>query len=257
MNGNSCYAVGMEQKTRIRFSKLIAIVSIISVLCGCTPVTGTPTATDVAMPVAATPKPGQSSATPPNVFVISPTPGVPQSTLVATSGPAFCASDLVQAAIEALGAALKNQDGAALAEVIDPVEGLDIYYRLANPAVRFTPDQISGLFTSLLLYNWGNQAGSGLPVEGTFSGEILPKLLDVFDRSFTRACQDLKTGVGTGPTTALVDWPAEYAGMPFVALFRPPEPPDNELDWRTWAVGFTVVAGQPKIRVLVQYVWEI
>jgi len=191
------------------------------------------------------------------VIVVSPTPGTVAPALEPTPGIAFCSDPRAQAAIEGLFAAVKSQDGTALAEVVDPVDGLDIYYRLANPPEHLTPDEISGLFTNNLAYTWGDQAGSGLPVEGAFSDVILPNLLDVFDRSFSQACQDLTTGVGTGPTTALVDWPAEFAGMPFVALFRAPGAGENELDWRTWAVGFTVVNGQPKIRVLVQYVWEI
>lgn len=239
----------------IRFSKLMGWMSIVSVLSGCTLVSGAPTPTLAAE--VATPVPVQVTITPPNVIVVSPTPGTVEPALEPTPGNAFCSDARVQGAIEGLSAAVKSQDGAALEEVIDPVDGLDIYYRVANPPVHISPEEIIGLFTSTFAYTWGDQAGSGLPVEGSFSVEILPGLLDVFDRSTTQACQDLATGVGTGPTTALVDWPAEFAEMPFIALFRTPGPQDNELDWRTWAVGFTVVKGQPKIRVLVQYVWEI
>ena len=238
-----------------RFSKLMILLSIVSVLSGCAPVADSPTATPTAAP--ATPVPVQASSTPPSVIVVSPTPGTVEPALEPTPGTAFCTDARVQATIEGLTAAVKAQDGAALAEVIDPVDGLDVYYRLATPPVHIAPDEIVGLFTSTFAYTWGDQAGSGLPVEGTFSAEILPLLLDVFDKSFTQGCQDLTTGVGTGPTTALVDWPAEFPDMPFIALFRTPGPQDNELDWRTWAVGFTVVDGQPKIRVLVQYFWEI
>lgn len=238
-----------------RLAKLMVWMSMLSVVSGCTLVSSTPTATSP--PASATPFPVQATNTPPKVIVVSPTPGTVEPALEPTPGTAFCSDARVQAAINGLAAAVKTKDSAVLAEVVDPVDGLDIYYRLANPTVHVTPDEISGLFTSTNIYTWGNQAGSGLPVEGTFGVEILPLLLNVFDRSFTQACQDLTTGVGTGPTTALVDWPAEFAGMPFVALFRAPGAGDNELDWRTWAVGFTVVDGQPKIRVLVQYVWEI
>jgi hypothetical protein len=238
-----------------RFSKLVVLLSIFSVLSGCTNVAGSPTATSTVAP--ATPVAVQASSTPPSVIVVSPTPGKLEPPLEPTPGTAFCTHEQVQAAIEGLSSAIKTQDGAALAEVIDPVDGLDVYYRFANPSVHIAPEEIVGLFSSTFVYTWGDQAGSGLPVEGTFSGEILPLLLDVFEESSTQGCQDLATGVGTGPTTALVYWPAEFAEMPFVALFRAPGPQDNELDWRTWAVGFTVVNGQPKIRVLVQYFWEI
>ncbi len=238
-----------------RFSKLMVWMSIVSLLSGCTLVSGSPTATSTAE--IATPVPVQASNTPPRVIVVSPTPGTAVPALEPTPGTTFCSDARVQAAIGGLTAAVKAQDGPALEEVIDPVDGLDIYYRVATPPVHIAQDEIVGLFTSTFAYTWGDQAGSGLPVEGTFNVEILPLLLDVFEKSFTQGCQDLATGVGTGPTTALVYWPAEFAEMPFIALFRTPGPQDNELDWRTWAVGFTVVNGQPKIRVLVQYVWEI
>jgi hypothetical protein len=237
------------------FSKLLVWMSIVSVLSGCTLVSGTQMVTSTTAP--ATLVPVQATITPPNVIVVSPTPGTIEPALEPTPGTAFCSDARVQAAIDGLTAAVKTQDGASLAEVVDPVDGLDIYYRVATPSVHIAPDEIGGLFTNTFAYTWGDQAGSGLPVEGTFSVEILPSLLDVFDRGFTQSCQDLTVGVGTGPTTAQVDWPAEFAEMPFIALFRTPGPQDNELDWRTWAVGFTVVDGQPKIRVLVQYVWEI
>ncbi|MRR32593.1 hypothetical protein EG834_20205 [bacterium] len=237
------------------FSKLVVLLSIVSVLTGCTPGIGSLTATSTAAP--ATPVPVQASSTPPSVIVISPTPGPVVPKLEPTPGMAFCSDARVQAAIEGLTAAIQAQDGAALAEVIDPGDGLDVYYRLATPPVHIAPDEVVGLFTSTFVYTWGDQAGSGLPVEGTFSAEILPMLLDVFGKTFTQGCQDLATGVGTGPTTAFVNWPVEFADMPFIAMFRAPGPQDNELDWRTWAVGFTVVNGQPKIRVLVQYFWEI
>ena len=245
----------MNKKTPLHLQKLLALVIIFSLLSGCALVSGSPTATTTPPP--ATSVPVQPSSTPPKVVVISPTPGVAQPALEAIPGPAFCADARVQAVIDVFGAVLKAQDGASLASVIDPATGLDIYYRLASPAVHVTLDELVGLFTSTFTYTWGDQAGSGLPVESTFSDEILPSLLDVFDRSFSQSCQDLTTGVGTGPTTALVDWPAEFADMPYIALFRAPEAQDNELDWRTWAVGFTVVNGAPKIRVIVQYVWEI
>ncbi|MHB0988913.1 MAG: hypothetical protein ACYC3P_09665 [Bellilinea sp.] len=225
--------------------------------CGTGAATPSPTATVTDNPQSL-PSPVEGfTSTPPLVVVISPTPVATTPALQPTPGPDFCADVRVQALLAAFSAALINQEGAALAETIDPVDGLDIVYRLANQPVHIGLVEVDALFTSTFAYTWGDQAGSGLPVEGPFSAEILPHLLDVFNRTNTQACQDLAFGRGTGPTTALVEWPAQFAGLPFVAVYRAAEAQDNELDWRTWAVGFTVVNGAPKIRVLVQYVWEI
>lgn len=238
--------------------RTISLVVLLEVVAGCSPSITTPLPTAMttdSSQVLPSPVGGQK-LTPPLVVVVSPTavPAVPA--LQPTPGLEFCADARVQALLEAFHAALIDQDGAALAEITDP-DGLDIFYRLANPPVHIGPTEVDALFTSTFAYIWGDQAGSGLPVEGAFSTEILPHLLDVFERPNTQACQDLAFGSGTGPTTAVVEWPAQFAGLPFIAVYRAAGAQDNELDWRTWAVGFTVVNGAPKIRVLVQYVWEI
>lgn len=199
------------------------------------------------------PLPTETSA--PNIIVQTPT--LTTEILLPTPGLAFCENDQVQAAMDGLVDAIKGRDGAALLSLVDPVEGLDIYYTFANPPVNIPVESVEGLFDSTFVYSLGDHPGSGLPVEGTFKDEILPSLLDVMDKSFSPACQTLERGIGTGPTTATIGWPEKFEGMPFIALYRAPGPQDNELDWRTWAVGFTVVNGEPKIRVLVQYFWEI
>lgn len=238
--------------------RTISLVVLLAVVTGCSTSITTPlptsTTTDNSQVL---PSPvGEQTIPPPLVIVVSPTavPTVPA--LQPTPGLEFCADARVQALLEAFRTALIDQDGAALAEITGP-DGLDIFYRLANLPVHISPNEVDALFTSTFAYTWGDQAGSGLPVEGAFSAEILPHLLDVFERPNTQACQDLAFGSGTGPTTAVVEWPAQFAGIPFIAVYRAAGAQDNELDWRTWAVGFTVVNGVPKIRVLVQYVWEI
>lgn len=216
---------------------------------GCTPAQETPT-------IASTlPAPAQTPTTQPNIIVITPTQST--SLLLPTPGTSFCDDPGVQTVLTGLITAIKEQDGAALGSLIDPVDGLDIYYTSASLPVNISLESARDLFDSSFLYNWGDHPGSGLPVEGTFSVEILPMLLDVMDRPHSQGCQNLETGIGTGPTTATITWPEKHSGVPFIALFRAPGPQDNELDWRTWAVGFSVVNGEPKIRMLVQYFWEI
>ena len=246
----------MNNKMLFQSISLMILLTVVAG-CGTGPATPSPTAMVTDNPQSLPAPVGELTSTPPLVVVISPTPVATAPALQPTPGPDFCADARVQALLAAFSTALIDQDGAALAETIDPVEGLDIFYRLANQPVHISPVEVDALFTSTFAYTWGDQAGSGLPVEGPFSAEILPQLLDVFDRTNTQACQDLAFGSGTGPTTALVEWPAQFAGLPFVAVYRAAGAQDNELDWRTWAVGFTVVNGAPKIRVLVQYVWEI
>lgn len=193
--------------------------------------------------------------TQPEIIVVTPTQ--PANLLLMTPGASFCENEQVQSVLRSFLEAVRDQDGAALRELIDPVSGVDIYFTAASSPIHFSADAVEDLFASTSVYVWGTHPGSGLPVEGTFAVEILPSMLDVMDRRHAQACQSLEPGVGTGPTTALVEWPDEHSSIPFLALYRSPGPAEHELDWRTWAVGFSVVDGEPKIRVLIQYFWEI
>lgn len=201
------------------------------------------------------PAPPPTPTTQPEIIVVTPTQ--PANLLLMTPGASFCENEQVQSVLRSFLEAVRDQDGAAIGELIDPVSGVDIYFTAASSPVNFSADAVEDLFESTSVYVWGTHPGSGLPVEGTFAAEILPSMLDVMDRAHIQACQSLETGVGTGPTTATVEWPDQHSGIPFVALYRSPGPEENELDWRTWAVGFSVVNGEPKIRILVQYFWEI
>lgn len=234
--------------SRVRlWGGILLIIALL--LSGCKPSTEAPPVSS------AFPAPLPTQTTAPNVIVLTSTQQV--SLLLPTPGMDFCNNEKVQAALTGLITAIKEKDGAALSSLVDPVDGLDIFYTSANPPVHIPAQDMTGLFESTFTYFWGVHPGSGLPVEETFSAEILPSLVDVMNRSYSQACQTLDRGVGTGPTTATVEWPEAFKGMLYIALYRAPGPQDNELDWRTWAVGFTLVNGEPKIRVLVQYFWEI
>lgn len=234
--------------SRFKFWAGILLIFAVTV-GGCAPPQAAPTIISTGL------DPQQTPTTQPNIIVITPTQS--SGLLLPTPGTSFCADPGVQAVLTGLITVIKENDGAALGSLIDPVDGLDIYYTSASLPVNITVETALDLFDSTLSYTWGDHPGSGLPVEGTFSVEILPLLLDGMDRPHTQACQNLETGIGTGPTTAVITWPEKHSGMPFIALFRAPGPQDNELDWRTWAVGFSVVNGEPKIRMLIQYFWEI
>ncbi len=167
---------------------------------------------------------------------------------------AFCRDPQVQALVEAFVQAVQAQDGAALADLVSPLHGLTIRHEWWNPEVTFRADEVGGLFSAEKAYDWGIQDGSGEALQGTFADVILPRLQDVAQGEFVTACNTLTNGEATGNTAGLVTWP--YPNLQYIALYRS-APADQEMDWRTWALGIVWWQGHPYLAALVQYHWEI
>lgn len=170
----------------------------------------------------------------------------------------FCHDPRVDDLIKDLHQALEKRDGKLLSKLVSPKHGLTIHHNWWNPAVNIaSPEAVENLFISTTDYNWGTEDGSGLPIDGPFKDKILPKLLDVFQSDYTLHCNILETGVSAGGTAGLLNWPVEYSNLNYMVVFRPPPSVEDELNWRTWAVGVEYVNGVPYLAVLVQYYWEI
>ncbi len=167
----------------------------------------------------------------------------------------FCGDPLVAVLLDEFVAALQARDGGALGQFVSPAHGLSIRVSWWNPEVNFRgPDQVANIFADPKAYDWGIQDGSGFPIQGSFSDEIVPWLDDVLNAEFSRHCNDLENG--SGASAGFIIWPYEYQNINYVALYRAAAP-GEELDWRTWAVGIAYHQGQPYIAFLVQYHWEI
>ena len=168
---------------------------------------------------------------------------------------AFCNDPRIAALVDKFVAAIQARDGDALSQVVSPEHGLSMRVSWWNPTATFSSqNQIHKIFIDPTLYDWGIQDGSGLPIQGTFSDEVLPWMDDVLDGEFSWHCNDLENG--SGASAGFILWPFEYQNINYIALYRAAAPGD-ELNWRTWAVGITYHQGQPYISFLVQYHWEI
>jgi len=169
----------------------------------------------------------------------------------------FCQDGRVVSLLNRFIDAINNQEGNELAAIASPTHGLIIQLNWWNPAVNFTSAEvIKNLFISTTDYEWGVADGSGLAITGPFKDKALPVLGDITTREHTRHCNVLESGISAGGTAGLLTWPVEYQNLNFVALYRA-APSDQELDWRTWVIGFEYVNGEPYMVVLVQYHWEI
>lgn len=163
----------------------------------------------------------------------------------------FCADQRIPALLESLAGALTDRDGAALQKIISPVHGLTIRYFHTGFPANYTPDEAGWVFKSTFVNNWGNHPASDMEVKGTFSAQVLPDLLDVFENNYELYCMEAKTG----PINYKAAWPFEYANINYYSVYKPGSP-GIDLDWRTWIAGIEYVEGVPYIFSLHQFFWE-
>lgn len=168
---------------------------------------------------------------------------------------AFCSDPKVKAFVTSFLTALSEQDFAGLAVLTSPTHGLTIQTAWYNEGVTFKREQVAGLLQDDTVFAWGIEGGSGLPIQGTFKATVLPQMLNLFQGEVKSPCNSLEVNVGSGPTPGQTPWLFEYGNLNFVALYRA-APADQELDWRTWAVGIEIIAGSPYAMTMVQYRWE-
>ncbi|MBM3151753.1 MAG: SH3 domain-containing protein [Chloroflexi bacterium] len=163
---------------------------------------------------------------------------------------AFCADNRVTALLTDLGAVLHNGDGELLSGLVSPTHGMDVRLWRASPPVNFEPVFAQWVFISTWSHNWGAGA-SGADVLGSFHEVILPRLLEVYDASYTLTCND----PGVAATFSTQPWPEEYHNINYYALFKPATP-GVDMDWRLWLVGVEYVLGKPYLFSLIHFQWE-
>lgn len=165
----------------------------------------------------------------------------------------FCADPQVKALIEQVESALRERDGRALTELINPRRGLVVRLDWWNPDVGIPYSAVSNLLTSPTIIQWGIERENNQPVEGTFRETMLPALDDVLESDPIIGCNSLNAG----RTAQSVQWPDEFTNVNFYSFYRPPNVAGNELSWRSWAMGIEYVGGKPFLSLLVQYRAEI
>lgn len=168
----------------------------------------------------------------------------------------FCNDIKVTNVIKEFINAINQRNGERFRELISPIHGLRIKHEWWNPEVRFDDiEDLKEIFEEPRSYEWGIQDSSGLPIHGTFTQVILP-LLDDIGKNYSLLCNSLERGLAAGGTAGYIQWPEEYKNINYYSLYRPAAD-GNELDWRTWVIGFEYIGNQPYILILVQYHWEI
>ncbi len=163
----------------------------------------------------------------------------------------FCADTRVNTFLADFGETLADSDGVALAETVSPTHGMTVRLWRDGRAVTFYANDARWVFTSTYQHNWGAEPGSGLNTIGAFHVSVLPKLLDVFDSSYTLTCNSL----GTAPQYGSEPWPYPYTNINYYTVYKPGTA-GADLSWRYWLVGVEYVQGQPHVFGLIHFQWE-
>jgi hypothetical protein len=164
---------------------------------------------------------------------------------------AFCADARATALFAALGSAVSDSDGSALAALVSPVHGLTVIYLNHGAPRVYSPADAGLVFGSDEIVEWGLGPGSGLPIRGTFADFVRPDLLTVLSASYETHCN----AVTLGGASYNVIWPAQWKNINFYSVYKPGSP-GTELDWMTWLTGVEYVDGNPYLFLLSRYNWE-
>ena len=116
--------------------------------------------------------------------------------------------------------------------------------------VNYDQEHAAALFESTYVVDWGNAAGSGLPIKGSFRDLFVPDLEDVLSKPNTAKCNQIQAG----GTTYSIQWP--YNGIDFYSLYYPGSAGYGSLDWHTWVIGIHFVDDQAYLYAITQFKWE-
>jgi hypothetical protein len=163
----------------------------------------------------------------------------------------FCADPQVAVLLENFFLALQTENGESLAGLISPVHGLDLRYFHYGTLANYTPEEALWVFESSYEMLWGNAAGSGLVVQGTFREIPLPRLLEVFGAEHQLLCND----IGQLNAFAQTPWLPEYENINFYQVYKPGTEQYGGLDWLAWLVGVEYVNGKPYLFSLTGFEW--
>ena len=166
---------------------------------------------------------------------------------------AFCSDARAYELAGAAVASILDQDGEALAALVNPQRGLIIRQEWWNPEVAFSREQVRTIFQDQQAFDWGEQSGGGFRVNGSFPGLVVPLLQDVLQAGEVPACNMIQSGVSTTPA----EWPSEYTNLQYFTYFRPAPEKGNRYDWRAWALGFEYIRGEPFLTLLIHYHGDI
>jgi hypothetical protein len=162
----------------------------------------------------------------------------------------FCSDPRPLEIMEAVKGAVRNRDGQQLASLVSP-DGLYMSLFPSPEPVHLSVSEIEHFFEDDTMRNWGNNVNSGEPVEASLAGRVTTLLdEDLLADNIILACNNNQDTLSTGTTLYSITYPVDN----FYSVMRP-GPPDSELSWGAWGLGFEYRQGQPLLTVLTHYIW--
>jgi hypothetical protein len=204
------------------------------------------TLTACSVPVDQVPPPTALFTDTPQV-AFTPTVVLPE---IPTTPPAFCNDPRGRDLITSLTNAIASKDGALLASLVSPAQGMNVVYFREGKVVNYDIEHAKFVFETSFDADWGVSFGSGEPTLGSFQKIVLPDLQLVFTPQAEIVCNQLKVG----GATYVPEWPYPY--LDYYSVHYAGTDEFGGLNWQTWGVGMDQVDGKPYIAALVHYVWE-
>lgn len=164
---------------------------------------------------------------------------------------AFCGITSINTLIDSLDSALTTRNGVLLSSLTSPAHGVTIYLWRYGKGITYMQKDARWIFDSTYQHNWGSSPASGMDSIGSFQLEVLPKLQEVFNASYTLTCNSL----GSAPSYGGEPWPVLYTNVNYYTVWKPGTP-GIDIDFRFFLVGVEFVAGQPYIFSLIHFAWE-
>jgi len=162
----------------------------------------------------------------------------------------FCTAQTA-ALIERFSQAILSADGQALAALVSPVHGVNVWLWRSGRPINFDQAHARWVFNSTYQHEWGAHPASGLQTRGSFQEVVLHNLRDALANPHEVRCNERSVpGLAESST-----WPQAYKNINLYKIYKPGTP-GTELDWRIWLVGVEWVENQPYLFALIHFQWE-
>lgn len=160
-----------------------------------------------------------------------------------------CADPQSAALIDSFKKAILSRDGALLASLVSPTNGMDVKFYHSGNVINYDQQHAKFLFETTFEADWGPHPASGENKIGAFHDVVVPELEKSFNQPYSLYCNELKAPSGNYTASFPYD-------KDFYSIYYPGTEANGNMDWHTWVAGIEYVNGKPYLYALTQFFWE-